>query len=116
MKQSDDPDTKEPVSAQASAPPTMTLQPGGFYVSIDCELWCCFRVDPDAAEHVRARCVRVSDGRIESFYGDGRYDAAGTREHTLLVEASFAYIEVVAGQLPIPEPGSAEPETSERAP
>jgi hypothetical protein len=67
--------------------PNLTLIPGKFYRSWDGHAWCCFKVDGNAAAHNKhnaAWCVRVEDGRVEYFYIDGRYDAAGKREHTLM--------------------------------
>lgn len=48
------------------------------------EVWCCYRVDGSADPQNQAHCVRVSDGRIETFFLDGRYDSGGKREHTLI--------------------------------
>lgn len=63
------------------------LQPGRFYRSRDGEKWCCFS-RPGTAPHCAAHCVRVRDGRVEYFFIDGRYDSAGSREHTLIEEVS----------------------------
>lgn len=68
---------------------TLTLRPGRFYLSRDGTAWCCYRVDPEAEPHCQARCIQVfSDDRSEYFYLDGRYDAEGQREHTLVLEVS----------------------------
>lgn len=76
----------------------MRLAAGSFYRSRDGEVWCCWRVRPNAfAEaHASADCIRVSDGRVEYFYLDGRYDSGGKREHTLVEE--------------VPRPETAAPE------
>jgi hypothetical protein len=68
----------------AQLPTGEQLIPGGFYRSWDSELWCCFRVEGSAKPHHQAWCVRVSDGRVEYFYLDGRYDSDGKREHCLI--------------------------------
>ena len=68
----------------------MKLEPGHFYTSRNDEMWCCYKVDNKAAKHARAFCIRVSDGRIEYFFADGRYDESGQREHTLVSEAPGA--------------------------
>lgn len=60
------------------------LVPGKFYLTEEGARWCCFRVDEAAPEHCRAHCVQVATGRVEQFYMDGRYDAEGKREHTLV--------------------------------
>lgn len=66
---------------------TLKLKPGKFYQSRDGFVWCCFRMEPGrGAAHERAACVRVSDGRVECFYGDGRSDFAGTSSTTLVRE------------------------------
>lgn len=70
-------------SGRLSIPP-LTLEEGGFYESRDGNKWCCFKLDPAAGQHAAARCIRVDDERVEYFYLDGRYDAAGKREHTLV--------------------------------
>jgi hypothetical protein len=62
---------------------TATLRPGSFYVSREGSLWCCYSVDPEREEQCKALCVRVSDGHVEYFYLNGRYDTDGKREHTL---------------------------------
>jgi len=64
----------------------MKLEPGHFYESRGGDVWCCYKSDLKAEKHCCAYCVRVSDGRIEYFFADGRYDEAGKREHTLLRE------------------------------
>ena len=66
----------------------LRLIPGRFYRSRTGAVWCCFGLDPEKSEHAQADCVRVSDGRIEYFFPDGRYDEAGKREHTLIAEVS----------------------------
>ncbi len=58
-------------------PPRLSLQAGRFYVDRDGSTWCCFKVDPELSAHCQARCVRVSDDRVEYFYSDGRYDEDG---------------------------------------
>lgn len=69
---------------------SVQVKTGVFYRSYDGELWCCFKTDSRKPEHCRASCVRASDGRVEHFYMDGRYDAEGKREHTLVDEV-FEY-------------------------
>lgn len=59
---------------------------GRFYRSKDGDIWCCFKVDPTRPEHCQASCIRVDDARVETFYADGRYDDAGQREHTLVMQ------------------------------
>jgi hypothetical protein len=62
----------------------MQLGAGRFYVSRDRNVWCCYRLDLKKEEHCQAFCIRVSDARTEYFYLDGRYDAEGKREHSLV--------------------------------
>jgi hypothetical protein len=62
----------------------MKLGAGRFYVSRDRSLWCCYRIDLKREEHCQASCIRVRDARTEDFYLDGRYDAKGEREHSLI--------------------------------
>jgi hypothetical protein len=62
------------------------LEPGHFYTSRNGEIWCCYKVDAKASEHARVFCVRTTDGRVEYFFEDGRYDEQGQREHTLVAE------------------------------
>jgi len=64
----------------------MKLTPGKFYASKDGFIWCCFRLALGEPAHCRAGCIRISDGRVEQFYTDGRYDSKGEREHTLVRE------------------------------
>jgi hypothetical protein len=64
----------------------LQLKPGCFYVSKDGSRWCCFRVDEQREKHCQASCIEVETQRVEYFYLDGRYDAAGSREHTLVEE------------------------------
>lgn len=64
----------------------LRLKPGTFYASRNGYVWCCFRVALGEPEQARAACIRVSDGRVETFYPDGRYDYSGKREHTLIRE------------------------------
>ena len=68
--------------------PTLVLTPGKFYRSRDGHVWCCFKLSPFEPEQARARCVRVDDDRVEYFFGDGRYDSTGVREHTLVEEVA----------------------------
>lgn len=70
----------------------MRLQLGRFYSSRRGDVWCCFKVDartrggnPAAA----ARCVRLLDDRVETFYVDGRKTATGDDANTLVSEVSF---------------------------
>lgn len=67
----------------------LILMPGHFYRSFKHEVWCCFKVSLKP-EHAAAHCVRTSDGRVEYFYRDGRYDGLGKREHRL-VEQVYPY-------------------------
>ena len=67
----------------------LVLRPGKFYQAKDGEIWCCYRVRDNAAEHCKADCIRVSDSRVEYFFLDGRYDSAGKREHTLVKEVEL---------------------------
>lgn len=70
---------------RVSIPPgQVILSVGGTYQSRDGSEWVCFKVDMAAGQHAQARCIRPEDERIEYFYLDGRYDAAGKREHTLI--------------------------------
>lgn len=66
----------------------MRLEAGHFYKAKNGETWCCWRVRENAfaEEHASADCIRVSDGRVEYFYADGRYDGHGVREHCLVEE------------------------------
>jgi hypothetical protein len=63
---------------------TLRLRPGGFYESRAGDVWCCYRIDGDAPDRAKARCVMVESGRHEYFFEDGRYDSGGAREHTLV--------------------------------
>jgi hypothetical protein len=65
---------------------TIKLIPGHFYRDRAGYKWCCFSLDVHKSEHAQANCVRTVDGRVEYFFADGRYDAAGKREHTLVEE------------------------------
>lgn len=60
------------------------LKPGKFYRAWNNEIWCCYNIDSRRSAPLQADCVRVSDGRTETFYLDGRYDVDGKREHTLI--------------------------------
>ena len=62
----------------------MLLEPGKFYRSRADETWCCYRVDTLGPVQAQAWCIRVSDGRTEYFFADGRYDEDGVREHCLV--------------------------------
>ena len=64
----------------------LELTPGKFYVSKNAEVWCCFNVLKDNEKHNQAYCIRIADHRVEYFYLDGRYDAFGNREHSLVEE------------------------------
>jgi hypothetical protein len=69
----------------------LELQPGHFYEDRDGRTWCCFRVNPNAAEHAFADCILTEPyslvrPRVEYFYKDGRYDKAGVREFCLVAE------------------------------
>ncbi len=70
--------------------PKLELRPGGFYRAKSGAIWCCYDVDNSAPEHARAYCIltpgRGAHPRTEYFYFDGRYDAEGKREHTLVAE------------------------------
>lgn len=67
----------------------LSLRAGGYYRARNGEVWCCYKVrkGPGVEEHAAADCIRVSDGRTEYFFLDGRYDRNGEREHTLIAEA-----------------------------
>lgn len=62
------------------------LRAGGFYRSRAGFVWCCYRINEDAPEHAKALCIEVESGGKEYFFKDGRYDSAGKREHTLVME------------------------------
>lgn len=66
----------------------MRLKPGKFYRDRSCQIWCCFQVDLTKNAHAQADCVRVSDGCVEYFFLDGRYDVKGLRENTLIEEVT----------------------------
>jgi hypothetical protein len=66
------------------------LEPGHFYTSRNGETWCCYKTNEGRQAHSEAYCVRVSDGRVEYFFADGRYDEKGEREHTLVSEVPGA--------------------------
>lgn len=68
-------------------PTKLVLTPGHFYKSRAGDVWCCFRVSPEARLHAQADCVAVEgSGRSEYFYRDGRYDAEGKSDLTLVEE------------------------------
>ena len=62
----------------------LDLRPGGFYQSRNGDVWCCYRIDDEAPIQAQALCVETRSGRNEYFFKDGRYDAGGKREHTLV--------------------------------
>ena len=72
----------------------LELYPGRFYESKCGQLWCCYGLVLFREAHSQAQCIHVASGRIETFFCDGRYDAAGKREHTLVREvvASHAVV------------------------
>jgi hypothetical protein len=65
---------------------SLVLQPGKFYLDREGSRWCCFKVSHQEQVHCRARCVRVSDDRVEYFYLDGRYDEDGRAGLSLVRE------------------------------
>jgi len=50
----------------------INLVPGKFYLSKNGLIWCCFHFD--STKEPQARCVRCTDGKVESFSHDGRHD------------------------------------------
>lgn len=66
---------------------TLALRQGGVYVDREGGEWVCWRVRPGQPDRSRADCIRVSDGRNDYFYLDGRYDMRGERELCLVREA-----------------------------
>ena len=70
--------------------PELKLYPGRFYTSLDNELWCCIAIEMFREPHCRAICVRVWSERREAFYLDGRYDAGGVNNPSLVCEVIAA--------------------------
>ncbi len=64
----------------------LTLKAGKFYKDKANKVWCCFKVDTKFDICCQAFCVETETGRVEYFFLDGRYDADGLREHTLIEE------------------------------
>lgn len=67
----------------------LDVTPGRFYRDRAGHVWCCFSAEGRFGEHAARDCIRVADKRIEYFYQDGRYDSAGEREHTLILEVTY---------------------------
>lgn len=68
----------------------MKLQLGRFYSSRRGDVWCCFKIDARARTSGHAaRCVRVLDSRVETFFIDGRKEETGEDQNTLVAEVTF---------------------------
>jgi len=80
--------TKETIRAGRGG--DLSLYPGRFYESLDKELWCCIGIAMFREPHCRATCVRVFSERRETFYLDGRYDAGGVNNPSLVREVIAA--------------------------